>query len=93
VRYSWCFIDFGIHGLNASMVSVYPMFSFGYFTHILSDWITHRQDLGAPVLFQSGVVFGIDWYRSRYYWTEMVGAGAVLLVAYAGPKNVLLGWM
>ena len=74
-------------------VVVFPLFSFGYLTHILSDWITHRRDIGEILLHIFGVYWGIDWFRSRFFWTEWTGVGLILLVFAAGQSNVLLDWI
>jgi hypothetical protein len=67
-----------------------PVFALGYATHVLSDWVTHRQDIGDPLLLITGRTWGIDWFKSRYYWTEWTGLLLVVLIIQLGPSNVII---
>jgi hypothetical protein len=76
-----------------SGINSLPLCSLGYLTHVLSDWVTHRQDIGDIILRSFGRVWGVDWFHTRFYWTEWTGVGLVLLVFAAGQANVLLDWI
>jgi hypothetical protein len=71
-------------------ISLMPVFALGYATHVLSDWVTHRQDIGDPLLFLTGRMWGVDWYRSRWYWTEWAGLALVVVIMQMGPSNTII---
>jgi hypothetical protein len=67
-----------------------PVIALGYATHVLSDWITHRQDVGDPLLMVTGKTWGVDWYRTRYFWTEWAGLVLVLVITNVGATNIII---
>ncbi|GEM_PF-5078772 len=71
-----------------------PVFGFGYLTHVVSDWLTHRHDVGDIVLRSTGKMFGVDWWRSPLWWTEWTGALLVfILLMSTGWENLCCEWI
>jgi len=87
-----CFTTGGV--LSPGFVSFFPYVAAGYLTHIIADVFTHRKHLGEFIGGTGGPIVGVDWYKTRYYWTEWAGLGLVALLVWLFQwSNVLLWWV
>jgi len=69
-------------------------FALGYLSHVLVDWFLHHHDIGQIILIHYGIPFGINWYETKFYWTEWAGLALSLGLYFSFQwSNVLLNWL